>query len=116
MARENCTWGYDRIQGSLKHLGYAISDQTVGNILKRHSIPPAPERKKTTTWREFVRFHLDVLLATDFFNREVWNWFGLLISYLLGFLHFSRHQGHAVGMLLHRQLHGMRSVLMKSLL
>jgi putative transposase len=115
MARENRTWGYDRIQGSLQHLGFAISDQTVGNILKRHHIPPAPERKKTTTWREFVRFHLDVLLATDFFNREVWNWFGLLISSLLGFLHLSRHQGHSVGMLLHRQLHRMRLVFMKSL-
>ena len=114
MARENRTWGYDRIQGSLKHLGYTISDQTVGNILKRHRIPPAPKRKKTTTWREFVRFHLEVLRATDFFNSEVWNWFGLLISSCLSFLHFSRPQGHAVGMLLHRQLPGMQSVLMKS--
>jgi hypothetical protein len=33
MARENRSWGYDRIQGSLKHLGYTISDQTVGNTL-----------------------------------------------------------------------------------
>lgn len=89
MARENRTWGYDRIQGALKHLGYAISDQTVRNILKRHRIPPAPERRKTVTWREFVRFHLDVLLATDFFKSEIWNWFGLLLSYLLGFLHKS---------------------------
>ncbi|MDH3600904.1 MAG: helix-turn-helix domain-containing protein [Candidatus Tectomicrobia bacterium] len=30
MARENRSWGYDRIQGSLNHLGYTISDQTVG--------------------------------------------------------------------------------------
>ena len=45
MARENRSWGYDRIVGAL--LGYTISDQTVGNILKRHGIPPAPERKKT---------------------------------------------------------------------
>jgi hypothetical protein len=29
MARENRSWGYDRIQGSLNHLGYTISDQTV---------------------------------------------------------------------------------------
>jgi transposase len=50
MARENRSWGYDRIQGSLKHLGYTISDQTVGNILSRHGIAPAPERKKTVTW------------------------------------------------------------------
>src|SRR6266849_3531521 len=55
MARENRSWGYDRIQGVLKHLGYTISDQTVGNILKRNSISPAPERKKTVTWQEFVR-------------------------------------------------------------
>ena len=39
MARENRSWGYDRIQGALTHLGYTISDQTVGNILKRHRIP-----------------------------------------------------------------------------
>src|SRR5262249_18379064 len=50
MARENRSWGYDRIQGALNHLGYTISDQTVGNILKRHGISPAPERKKTVTW------------------------------------------------------------------
>lgn len=49
MARENRSWGYDRIQGALKHLGYTISDQTVGNILKLHGISPAPERKKTVT-------------------------------------------------------------------
>jgi putative transposase len=56
----------------LKHLGYTISDQTVGNILKRHDIPPAPERKKTTTWQEFIRTHMHVLVATDFFTTEVW--------------------------------------------
>ena len=35
-------WGYDRIVGALANLGYTISDQTVGNILKRHGIAPAP--------------------------------------------------------------------------
>src|SRR6266581_9244995 len=45
LARDNRSWGYDRIAGALHHLGYAISDQTVGNILKRHSILPAPERQ-----------------------------------------------------------------------
>src|SRR6266511_1111694 len=52
MARENRSWGYDRIQGALNHLGYTIRDQTVGNILKRQGISPAPERKKTVTWRD----------------------------------------------------------------
>ena len=69
MARENGSWGYDRIVGALANLGYTLSDQSVGNILKHHGIPPAPERTKTTTWHEFIRFYLDVLLATDFFTR-----------------------------------------------
>jgi len=72
MAQENRSWGYDRMVGALASLGYTVSDQTVGNILKRHGIPPASERKKTTTWHEFIRTHMDVLVATDFFTTEVW--------------------------------------------
>src|SRR5213075_1781464 len=53
MATENRDWGYDRIVGALANLGYKISDQTVGNILRRHGMPPAPERKHTTTWPAF---------------------------------------------------------------
>jgi len=41
--------GYDRIAGALANLGLTVSAQTVGNIFKRHGIPPAPERKTTTT-------------------------------------------------------------------
>src|SRR5256884_1907055 len=74
MARENRSWGYDRIVGALANLGSRISDQTVGNILKRHGIPPAPEHKQTTTWREFIRIHMDVLMATDFFTGDVGAW------------------------------------------
>jgi predicted nucleic acid-binding protein len=55
MATENRLWGYDRIAGSLADSGYTISDQTVGNILKRRDVPTAPDRKKTTTWRDFIR-------------------------------------------------------------
>jgi putative transposase len=83
LAQENRTWGYDRIVGALKHLGYTISDQTVGNILKRHGMPPAPERKRTTTWPEFIRAHMDVLVATDFFTAEVWTACGLVTYYVL---------------------------------
>jgi putative transposase len=34
MAQENRRWGYDRMVGAVANLGYRISDQTVGNILK----------------------------------------------------------------------------------
>ena len=49
LAQENRSWGYDRIVGALANLGDTISDQTVGNILTRQGIAPAPERKTTTT-------------------------------------------------------------------
>src|SRR4051812_50226997 len=87
MAQENRSWGYDRIVGALANLGYTISDQTVGNILKRHGIPPAPERKTTTTWKEFIRTHMEVLVATDFFTAEVWTLGGLVPNYVLFFIH-----------------------------
>jgi hypothetical protein len=83
IARENRSWGCDRIVGALINLGYRISAQTVGNILKRHSIPPAPERKKTVTWREFVHIHMDLLTATDFFTAAVWSWWRLIAAVLL---------------------------------
>jgi len=70
-ARENRSWGYDRIAGALTNLGHRISDQTVGNILRRHGMAPAPKRSRTTTWKEFIRSHMDVLAGTDFFTVEV---------------------------------------------
>jgi putative transposase len=70
MAQENRSWGYDRIVGALTNLGYTFSDQTVGNITERQGIPPAPERKTTFTWKEFIRMHMDVLVATDFFTAD----------------------------------------------
>src|SRR5215472_13313538 len=50
MARENSSWGYDRIAGALANLGHRVSDQTIGNVLKRHGIAPAPKRSQNTTW------------------------------------------------------------------
>src|SRR5579863_8462187 len=81
LAQENRSWGYDRIVGALCNLGYTVSDQTVGNILKRNGISPAPERRKTTTWKEFIRSHSDLMVATDFFSAEVWTALGLVTFY-----------------------------------
>jgi transposase InsO family protein len=101
MAQENRSWGYDRIVGALANLGLTVSDQTVGNILKRHGIPPAPERKKTTTWKEFIRTHMDVLVATDFFTAEVWTLGGLLTYYVLFFIHLGSRHIHVAGVTTH---------------
>jgi putative transposase len=70
LARENRGWGYDRIVGALSNIGPTLSDQTVGNILRRHGVAPATERSRTTTWKEFIRSHADVLAGADFFTVE----------------------------------------------
>jgi putative transposase len=85
----------------LAPLGYTLSDQTVGNILKRHGIPPAPARKKTTTWSEFIRTHMDMLVATDFFIAEVWTSCGLVTYYVLFFIHLASRRVHVAGMTPH---------------
>jgi putative transposase len=85
-ARENRRWGYDRIVGALANLGHAISDRTVGNILRRPNIAPAPERSRTTTWKEFIRSHMDVLAGADFFTVEVLTWRRLVTYYVLFFI------------------------------
>ena len=48
-AEENSSWGYDRISGTLSNLGYKVSDQTVGNVLKRNGIQPVSDRNQDTT-------------------------------------------------------------------
>ncbi len=73
----------------------------MGNILKRHGLPPAPERKTTTTWTEFIRTHMDVLVATDFFTAEVWTLGGLVTYYVLFFIHLGSRQVHIAGITPH---------------
>src|SRR5450432_2092036 len=87
MARENTGWGYDRIVGALANLGLHLSDQTVGNILRRHGIAPAPKRSQITTWKDFLAAHMSVLAGCDFFTVEVLTWRGPVTYYVLFFLH-----------------------------
>jgi len=61
MAKENRDWGYDRIAGRWPIWATRSGDQTVGNVLQRHALAPAPERKRTTTWAAFIRIHLALL-------------------------------------------------------
>jgi putative transposase len=55
MAKDNRSWDYDRIVGALANLGYRVSGQTVSNVLRGHGIAPSAQRKRTTTWAEFIR-------------------------------------------------------------
>src|SRR5919202_1162315 len=84
MAEENPTWGYRRIQGALANLGHRIDKITVRNILRRHHLEPAPQRRKVgMSWAQFLTLHWEVLAATDFFTVEVATWHGLVTYYVL---------------------------------
>jgi hypothetical protein len=97
MARENPSWGYDRIQGALANLEHQISDQRVGNILKAHGIEPAPQRKRQTTWKTFIQSHWEVLGAIDFTTIEVWTKGGLVTFYLLFVMEIATRRVHFAG-------------------
>jgi len=97
MANENPSWGYDRIVGALANLGHRLSDQTLGNILRRHGLSPAPKRKQTVSWKDFIRSHRDVLVGMDFFTTEVLTLKGLLTYYVLFFIHLETRRVSLVG-------------------
>jgi transposase InsO family protein len=101
MAKENPDWGYDRIAGALANLGHTVSDQTIGNVLRRHDILPAPQRKRTTTWAAFIRAHLAVLAGTDFFSVEVLTLRGLVTYYVIFFIHLESRKVEIAGITAH---------------
>ena len=101
MARENTGWGYDRIVGALANLGHHLSDQTVGNILRRHRIAPAPKRSRTTSWKDFISAHKDVLAGADFFTVEVLTLRGLVTYYVLFFIHLESRRVSVAGITKH---------------
>ena len=59
--------------------------------------PPAPERKRATTWPAFIRTHLALLAGTDFFTAEVLTLRGLLTYYVLFFIHLKSRRVDIAG-------------------
>jgi putative transposase len=89
MAEENRDWGYGRIEGALSNLGHKVARSTIAQILERHGLEPAPERKRKTTWKEFLSRHWELIVATDFFTVEVWTRRGLQRFIVLFFIDLS---------------------------
>ena len=65
--------------------------------MKEHGIEPAPERKRQTTWKTFLKAHWDVLAAVDFTTIEVWGKKGLVTIYLLFVMELATRRVHFAG-------------------
>jgi putative transposase len=96
MAEENRNWGYRRIQGALSNLGHELAHSTIAEILKRHGIDPAPERRRKT-WKELSTRHWELMIAADFFTVEVWTRRGLRWSIVLFFVELSTRKVEIAG-------------------
>jgi putative transposase len=96
-ARDNA-WGNGKIVGELQKLGHSISEQTVANILKRHGIPPLPERQPSLSWKHLMTHYKDQLLACDFFTIET---LFLQTIYVLFFIEIGTRRIHFAGCTTH---------------
>src|SRR5258708_5434070 len=94
LANENTDWGYERIAGEILKLSYPIDGTTVKNVLKRAGIVPAPERRKGSNWRTFLRHYQQQMLACDFFTIETAT---LKTLYVLFFIELGTRQVHLAG-------------------
>ncbi|MAT15366.1 MAG: hypothetical protein CMJ46_08865 [Planctomyces sp.] len=82
-AKENPTWGADRIQGALENIGFHITDTTVRNVLKANGIEPAPNRPASMSWQTFLKAHWEAIFAVDFTTVEAWTKTGLTTFYVM---------------------------------
>jgi transposase InsO family protein len=98
-ARENCGWGYCRIEGALRNVRHRVSPRTIRNVLKAHGIKPAPDRP--TSWRAFLKSPWDQIAGTDFFTIEVWTLAGLKTYYVLFTIELDTRRVHLAGITRH---------------
>ena len=86
LAQNNPDWGYDRIAGTMRYLGYDVCASTVKHILSDYGIVPDPERRLRGDWDQFIETQQYSTASTDFAQVERLTPFGLVRESLLFFM------------------------------
>jgi putative transposase len=97
LARENPRWGYSKIQGELRKLGYSIGRSIVRDALSRNHLPPS-KRRKSSNWGSFLGHYAGQMLACDFFTVET---IRLQTLYVLFFIEVGTRRVHLAGCTAH---------------
>jgi transposase InsO family protein len=103
-ATENPGWGYTRLRAALRNVGHELGRNTIKRIVLGHGLDPAPKRGKTMPWKTFVKAHLGVIAATDFFTVEVLTLTGLVRYVVLFVIDLESRRVQIAGLV--RQPHG----------
>jgi putative transposase len=93
LARENPSWGYQRIAGEVAGLGFSVSATTVRGLIRQAGLGPAGERAQLS-WRKFVRAQAATLIACDFFTVDTVRSTRL---YVLFFIELGTRRVHLAG-------------------
>lgn len=81
----NC--GYAKVLGELRKLGvHKICKSTVRNIMLEAGLDPSPDRGEGS-WYQFLKMHADTLWACDFISKKVWTMSGVVVYFVLFFIH-----------------------------
>ena len=97
MAKENILWGYCRIVGELKKLGFYAGANTVKRILNEAGIYSSPDKgrsKPEIPWNTFIQAHMETVIACDFFTKDVYTIMGKKTAYVLIFIHLGSRRVH----------------------
>jgi len=81
-------------EGELLKLGYEASRTAIRNVLKRHSIVPAPVRSGSIGWRRLMTHYKGQILACDFFTVET---IRLKTLYVFFFIELATRRIHLAG-------------------
>jgi putative transposase len=97
IAKENAHLGYHKIRGELMKLNIKVGRTTIQTILRGLGIEPSPLRRDSR-WTDFIRTHMETLIACDFFTKEIWTLRGRVTVYVFFFIELGTRRVHLAGM------------------